>query len=63
MLLVPPEGFDRNQMFLDEMAAFARLCQGENLPHCTLADGIRVQELVLAIKQSAAQDGAMVRLA
>lgn len=62
-LLVPPEGFDRNQMFLDEMATFVRLCQGETLPHCTLVDGIRVQELVLAVKQSAAQDGAMVRLA
>ncbi|HOZ38104.1 MAG TPA: Gfo/Idh/MocA family oxidoreductase [Anaerolineaceae bacterium] len=62
-VLVPPEGFERNQMFLDEMATFVRLCQGETLPHCTLADGIRVQELVLAVKQSAAQDGAMVRLA
>ena len=62
-LLVPPEGFERNQMFLDEMATFVRLCQGEVLPHCTLADGIRVQEIVLAIKQSAAQDGCMVRLA
>jgi len=62
-LLVPPEGFERNQMFLDEMATFVRLCQGETLPHCTLVDGIRVQELVLAVKQSAAQDGAMVRLA
>jgi len=62
-LLVPPEGFERNQMFLDEMATFVRLCRGETLPHCTLADGIRAQELVLAIKQSAAQDGCMVRLA
>lgn len=62
-LLVPPEGFERNQMFLDEMATFVLLCQGETLPHCTLADGIRAQELVLAIKQSAAQEGAMVRLA
>lgn len=61
-LLVPPEGFDRNQMFLDEMAAFLRLCGGENLPHCTLADGIRVQEIVQAVKQSAAQEGRMVRL-
>lgn len=60
-LLVPPEGFERNQMFLDEMATFVCLCQGETLPHCTLADGIRAQELVLAIKQSAAQEGAMVR--
>lgn len=62
-LLVPPEGFERNQMFLDEMSTFVRLCQGEKLPHCTLADGIRAQELVLAVKQSAAQEGAMVRLA
>jgi len=62
-LMVPPEGFERNQMFLDELATFVRLCEGEALPHCTLADGIRAQELVLAIKQSAAQDGCMVRLA
>jgi len=60
--LVPPEGFERNQMFLEEMATFVRLCQGETLPHCTLADGIRAQELVLAIKQSASQGGCMVRL-
>ncbi|NLX26215.1 MAG: hypothetical protein GXY61_09700, partial [Lentisphaerae bacterium] len=52
----------RNQMFLDEMAAFLRLCGGENLPHCTLADGIRVQEIVQAVKQSASQEGRMVRL-
>ena len=60
--LVPPEGFERNQMFLEEMSTFVRLCQGETLPHCTLADGIRAQELVLAIKQSASQGGCMVRL-
>jgi predicted dehydrogenase len=62
-LLVPPEGFERNQMFLDEVETFIRLCQGEAVPHCTLADGIRIQEVVLAIKQSAAQDGCMVKLA
>lgn len=62
-VLVPSEGFERNQMFLDEMATFVRLCQGETLSHCTLADGIRAQELVLAIKQSASQGGCMVRLA
>ncbi len=62
-LLVPPEGFERNQMFLDEMSTFVRLCQGEKLPHCTLTDGIRAQELVLAVKQSAAHEGVMVRLA
>ena len=62
-LLVPPEGFERNQMFLDEIATFVHLCQGETLPHCTLADGIRAQELVLAVKQSASQGGCMVRLA
>ena len=62
-LLVPPEGFERNQMFIDEMETFVRLCEGETLPHCTLTDGIRAQKLVLAIKQSAAQDGCMVSLA
>ena len=60
--LTPPEGFERNQMFLEEMAGFVRLCRGESLPHCSLADGIRVQELVLAAKQSAAQDGGLVWL-
>lgn len=62
-LLVPPEGFERNQMFLDEMAAFIQLCQGEAAPHCTLADAIRVQEVVLAVKQSGEQDGCRVELA
>lgn len=62
-LLVPPEGFDRNQMFLDEMAAFVRLCQGDLLPYCTLADGIQAQKLVLAVKLSAEQEGTAVRLA
>ena len=62
-LLVPPEGFERNQMFLEEMETFVRLCQGEQLPYCSLADGVRAQELVLAIKRSAAQEGCMVKLA
>lgn len=61
--LTPPDGFERNQMFLDEMAAFVRLCQGEDLPHCTLMDGIRVQEVVLAAKRSALDNGCMVALA
>ncbi len=43
--ITPPPDFTRNAMFLAEMDAFVRLCQGEDLPHCTLADGKRVQKL------------------
>jgi predicted dehydrogenase len=55
------EDFERNDMFLAEMDHFISLIQGTENPICSLADGIRVLELVHAAKQSAA-DEKMVRL-
>jgi len=61
-LIIPPEGFERNEMFLAEMADFVRLCRGENFEYCSLEDGIRVQEIVAAVRQSHAQEGRRVSL-
>jgi predicted dehydrogenase len=46
---LPPEGFDRNDLFLEEMRHFIRMAKGEEEPICTLEDGIRTQQLVQAI--------------
>jgi predicted dehydrogenase len=51
---VPPEGFDRNSMFMDEMSDFLAAARGERQPLCGLEDGIRVLEIALAARQSAA---------
>lgn len=61
-LIIPPEGFERNEMFLAEMADFVRLCRGEIFEYCSLEDGIRVQEIVAAVRQSHAQEGRRVSL-
>ncbi len=49
----PPEGFERNQLFMDEMAHFIRVARGEELPRCNLADGIQALRLALAVHESA----------
>jgi predicted dehydrogenase len=51
-----PDGFDRNDMFLDEMRHFLAVCRGEILPSCTLQEGILAQQLALAIHQSSAEN-------
>jgi predicted dehydrogenase len=48
-----PDGFDRNDMFLDEMRHFRDIVQGNASPSCTLADGERVLQLALAARESA----------
>ncbi len=60
--LEPPEGFQRNDMFLAEMEAFVRLCAGEQFEHCTLADGKRVQKIIDTACQSSAQSCCSVHL-
>lgn len=47
---VPPEGFERNVMFMDQMKHFLGVARGEAEPICTLRDGIRVMELALDAK-------------
>lgn len=51
-ILTVPESYNRNTMFLDQMAHFIDVIKGEQ-PICNLEDGIRNLELVLAAHESA----------
>lgn len=53
---LPPEGFERNWLFMEEMSHFLAVARGEAQPVCTLDDGIRALEIALLARQSA-QDG------
>jgi predicted dehydrogenase len=48
----PPEGFERNQLFVAQMCHFIETARGESEPLCTLEDGIRALELALGAIQS-----------
>jgi predicted dehydrogenase len=48
----PPEGFDRNWMFLDEMRHFLACLRGEAKPVCTLHDGIETLRLAVAASRA-----------
>ncbi|MBN2146013.1 MAG: Gfo/Idh/MocA family oxidoreductase [Anaerolineales bacterium] len=56
-----PEGFERNQMFLDETRHFIDVIRGVAPSRCTLQDGIRALRLALAAHESASQ-GKMITL-
>lgn len=43
----PPQGFERNDMFLSEMRHFLAVIRGEEQSVCTLEDGIRALSLAL----------------
>jgi predicted dehydrogenase len=47
-----PFGWERNEMFLDQMKHFVAVVRGNTQPACPLEDGIRVQELVQAVYES-----------
>lgn len=51
-VFAPPPGFKRNTLFLEEMSHFLHCLESGETPTCTLKDGLRVLELVLAAKQS-----------
>jgi predicted dehydrogenase len=44
----PPEGFERNQLFLAQTRHFIEVIRGESEPVCTLEDGIMALRLALA---------------
>ncbi len=46
----PPEGFERNWMFLEELRHFRDIIHGKARPHCTLQDGIHALRLSLAAR-------------
>ena len=47
-----PEGFERNQMFLDEMRHFIGLVEGKEQPVCDFFDGKKALELALGVLYS-----------
>ncbi len=47
-----PDGWERNTMFLDEMKHFVDVAEGTAQPLCSLADGMRVMQLIDAVKRS-----------
>ena len=49
---LPPAGFERNTMFLDEMKHFITVAQKIEMPACNLEDGRRALQLALATHQS-----------
>jgi len=54
-----PAGFERNALFMDEMAHFLRVMRGEESPLCSLADGVRTLEVTLAVHRSS-QEGKVI---
>jgi predicted dehydrogenase len=50
----PPEGFERNQLFVAQTRHFIATASGESEPICRLADGIMALRLALAAQQSQA---------
>ena len=48
----PPEGFERNQLFLSQTRHFIETAKGESEPVCRLEDGIMALRLALAARES-----------
>ena len=45
-----PDDFERNYLFVEQMAHFLEVVQGRAEPRCSLEDGVRAVELVLTAK-------------
>lgn len=58
---LPPEGFERNWLFVEEMRNFLGVLRGESAPLCTLEDGVRALQIALLARESAA-DGLIKEL-
>lgn len=59
-VILPPDGFERNDLFRAQMRHFLAVTRGEEAPRCTLDDGIRALELALAAHRSA-REGMLMR--
>jgi len=55
----PPEGFERNQLFLNQTRHFIETAKGEAKPVCSLEDGIMALRLALLAKESASTNYAV----
>ena len=51
----PPEGFDRNDMFVDQMRHFIAVARREVDPVCTLEDG-RIALIMALAAESASRE-------
>jgi predicted dehydrogenase len=47
-----PNGFDRNDLFLDQTHHFVEVVKGDAQPSCTLDDGIKALQIALAVHAS-----------
>jgi predicted dehydrogenase len=56
--VLPPAGFERNYLFMEEMAHFLRVIRGEEKPVCTFDDGLAALVITEAIHRSA-RDGSI----
>ena len=52
-IVTPPEDFERNWLFMDELRHFLAVMRGETLPHCTFDDGVQALRLSLGVLESA----------
>lgn len=57
----PPEGFERNQLFVAQMCHFIEVVRGEKEPICSLEDGVQALHLALAAHKSQ-ETGRMVKI-
>jgi len=48
----PPDGFERNQLFLSQTKHFIDIVRGDAQPICTLTDGVRALQMALAAYES-----------
>jgi predicted dehydrogenase len=50
-----PDGFDRNDLFIEEMEHFIKVINGQEEPVCSLDDGIKALELSVQAKVKGAR--------
>ncbi len=48
----PPQGFERNQLFIAQTKHFIDIVRGDAQPICTLTDGVRALQMALAAYES-----------
>ena len=58
----PPEGFERNQLFVAQTRHFIEVIRGESEPVCSLRDGVQALRLALAAYQSQ-ETGCIIKIA
>jgi predicted dehydrogenase len=60
-LFSPPEGFERNQLFVAQTRHFMDVVRGEAEPVCSLQDGVMALRLALAAYESQ-RDGRLIKM-